>query len=138
MKKTILTALAAAATLAGCADYPDNIEAAYIPSIVYKGATCYELTQERKRLADYVNQTAYNQRRSANWDTALVSTSAFIFWPALAGLPLTRDQTAQLAVARGHYDALIKAGRNQNCGMEYLEPVQTRTINRGPTSFPPL
>ncbi|MDC0737279.1 hypothetical protein N6L24_03235 [Cognatishimia sp. SS12] len=139
MTKKICAALALAGTIAGCAEYPANVEAAYIPSIVYKGATCTELAAESRRLIHYVDDLTRRQRRSANIDTALVTTGTFYFWPALGGLPLTRDQSAQLAVARGHYDALTTAAQKLGCQGAAPARYQTGTNwKRGYGSFPPL
>ncbi|MBI1417843.1 MAG: hypothetical protein GC146_11520 [Limimaricola sp.] len=109
-------ALIGATAISGCAEQASNVPATYIPSIIYRGATCQELAQERQNLAHYVVYVTAQQRNSAQWDTALVTTSLVIFWPAVFALPLTVDQSAQLASARGHYDALVKAQAEQGCG----------------------
>ena len=104
--------------LGACAEYPDRIAPVYIPSIVYKGASCSEINEERGRLAGYVENLAVTQGRVAENDTGAVIVGFVVFWPALAALPFTVDQSAQLAVARGHYNALIEAGRKQGCSGE--------------------
>lgn len=104
--------------ISACAEYPDRIKPVYIPSIIYKGATCSEINQERGRLAAYVQNVASSQRRAASNDTGAVVIGLVVFWPALAVLPFTVDQSAQLAVARGHYDALVLAGRKYGCPSE--------------------
>jgi hypothetical protein len=115
--KTILFPLlfASAMALAGCVEQPQRVSAVYIPSLVFKGASCQELLGERARLAGYVAHVTAAQRRAADNDAALVIVGAVVFWPALLALPLTVDQSAQLAVARGHYDALNEAIRKQGC-----------------------
>lgn len=141
MKKYLLGAvcMAAGLNLIACAEYPGNISAAYIPSIIYKGATCYELNQERVKLTNHVVAVAKQQRKTANIDTALVGSSLFIAGGALAGLPFTRDQHAQLSVAKGHYDALMAAGRNQNCGPEFnAHSSDSLDWKTAPGEFPPL
>ncbi|CUJ31128.1 hypothetical protein [Cognatishimia activa] len=138
MKKTILAAFAVASALSGCAEYPNNISTAYIPSIVYKGASCGELVGEKARLERHVADVAAAQQNTANWDTALVASGTLIFWPALLALPMTRDQQAQLSVARGHYEALILAGRNQGCGDAFYQKRANQVEERGYGYFPPL
>ncbi|MEE2946193.1 MAG: hypothetical protein VX444_13535 [Pseudomonadota bacterium] len=142
MNKTIFAVLAAISALSACAEYPKNITAAYIPSIVYKGASCYELNTERVRLEKHVLAIADQQKRTANLDTALVTSGTLLLPAAYLGLPFTRDQEAQLAVARGHYLALIEAGRNQGCGDMFTQAngsqYQYSTGKRRPGDFPPL
>ncbi|MCK0151454.1 hypothetical protein MWU54_15535 [Marivita sp. S6314] len=89
--------------------------ATYIPSIVYRGASCQELYNERVTLAGYVRHVTAEQRKAAQSDTVFITTSALIFWPAIFALPISVDQSAQLASARGHYDAISKAMIEQGC-----------------------
>lgn len=110
--------VASFALLSGCAEYPDRIEPVYIPSIIYNGATCSEIIHERGRLASYVQKVASSQQSAASNDTGAVVIGLVVFWPALAVLPFTVDQSAHLAVARGHYEALIIAGRKYGCASD--------------------
>ena len=147
-------ALAATSFLSGCAEQARRVPATYIPSIIYRGATCEELAHERQVLAGYVMNVTSGQRNAAQWDTALVTTSLIIFWPAIFALPLTVDQSSQLATARGHYDALMKAQVEQNCrgsamtaaGSGNLQSTQYQRVTpmavnnwkRDPGQFPPM
>jgi hypothetical protein len=151
-RKLAVVALGGASVISGCAEQAQNVTATYIPSIIYRGATCQELAHERRVLADYVMNVTSAQRNSAQSDTALVTASLFIFWPAIFALPLTVDQSAQLATARGHYDALMKAQVEQGCvasstavaGSRYVQSAQhgftvpTPDWKRRPGQFPPL
>lgn len=137
------TLLAAVIGLGGCAEYPDKIKAAYIPSIIYNGASCNEITRERGKLVTYVNSIATQQKRSARRDTAGVTvflvTPLYISWVGLASLPFSPDQSAQLAVARGHYNALVQAGQDAGC---WTTTATQSTYNsnwkRHSGDFPPL
>lgn len=142
-KMLIVAAIATTAMLASCAEYPDRITAAYIPSIIYRGASCGEINQERARLAGYVQQITKEQAAVSGVDTVMLATGLAVFWPAVAILPLTVDQSAQLAVARGHYDALLKAGAEQGCHAPVAAgQAQTAAVmpnwKRYPGDFPPL
>jgi hypothetical protein len=106
-------------TLGACAEYPSRIAPAYIPSIVYSGASCAEIDREQIRLAHYVETLTGIQNQTADNDTAAVIFS-MLFSPSLAVIPLTVDQSAQLAVARGHYNALIAASRSKGCSSGYV------------------
>ncbi|MCA1336297.1 hypothetical protein [Pseudooceanicola marinus] len=101
--------------LSGCAEQARNVPATYIPSLVYRGASCGELHQEQRALYAYVQHVTLAQRHAAQADFAAVFVGTLIVWPALFALPLTVDQQAQLSSARGHYDALVKAMHEQGC-----------------------
>lgn len=127
----------------GCAEYPDRIKAAYIPSIIYNGASCYEITRERGRLVNHVKSIAAQQKRTANRDATAVTVSLitpiYIAWAGLAALPFSVDQSAQLAVARGHYNALVQAGQDAGCwGASATQPRNDLSWKRYPGDFPPL
>lgn len=107
--------LGAGVLLGGCAEQAQRVPASYIPSIVYRGASCQELYNERVKLANHVRYVTREQRSAATTDTVFFTTSMLIFWPAIFALPLTVDQSAQLASARGHYDALSQAMIEQGC-----------------------
>ena len=107
--------MGAGLVLSACAEQAQRVPASYIPSIIYRGASCHELYQERVKLAGYVRHITAEQRKAAQSDTVFVTASALIFWPAIFALPISVDQSAQLATARGHYDALSKAMIEQGC-----------------------
>ncbi len=145
--------LGAALFVTACAEYPKNITAAYIPSIVYRGASCSEIMHERAKLVSRVRQIAAAQQRTANTDTAGITvffvTPVIVAWAGLLTLPFTQDQSAQLAVARGHYDALVKASHEQGCSgansmrQTYQAPSHYSGIHNGNWKryrgeFPPL
>lgn len=131
--------------LGACAEDPKRISPVYIPSIAYKGASCAEIARERGRLASYVDRLTAAQQNAANIDTGAVTLGLIIFWPAIAALPFTVDQTAQLAVARGHYDALVAASYEQGCssgheakGERPIRYIRYHTNQRLPGDFPPM
>ncbi|MFP7672198.1 hypothetical protein ACG74X_02450 [Marivita sp. S0852] len=106
--------LTAGLFLTACAEQAQRVPASYIPSIVYRGASCHELYRERVKLAGYVKHITAEQRSAAQSDTVFF-TASLIFWPAIFALPVSVDQSAQLSVARGHYDALSTAMVEQGC-----------------------
>lgn len=126
--------------LGACAEYPKNIEAAYIPSIIYNRASCQELRIEHIRLSEYLRNKTHQQLRAARYDTTAV-TAGIVLLPVipLVTLPATRDQTAQLAVARGHYNAIVQASVTARCGGPMQSSV-SRQMNWRQNSggFPPL
>ncbi|WP_322867870.1 hypothetical protein U5922_017635 [Aquicoccus sp. G2-2] len=118
-------------TLGACAEYPSRIAPAYIPSIVYSGASCAEIDREQVRLAHYVETLTGIQNKTADNDTAAVLIASILYAPALAVVPLTVDQSAQLAVARGHYNALITASRTKGCSSGYVTSAPNPANYRG-------
>lgn len=151
--------MGAGLVLSACAEQAQRVPASYIPSIIYRGASCHELYQERVKLAGYVQHITAEQRKAAQSDTVFVTASALIFWPAIFALPISVDQSAQLATARGHYDALSKAMIEQGCVQgagpayrpapapkSYAHPAPTYSApqpilpnwKRYPGQFPPL
>ena len=114
-KNLLGLSLMVAGFLAGCTEYPENITPAYVPSIVYKGANCQELFHEQQKLADHVAQLTQAQRDAANDDTVAIVGAVIIGWPTLLALPLSRDQSAQLAIAHGHYEAVDDAMHLRGC-----------------------
>ena len=144
MKNLLQTALFAAVIgLSGCAEYPDRIKAAYIPSIIYNGASCDEISRERGKLVTYVRSIATQQKRAANRDTAGVTvfftTPLYIAWAGLVALPFSVDQSAQLSVARGHYNALVQAGQDAGCWTTNApQSSYNNNWKRHSGDFPPL
>ncbi|WP_439522551.1 hypothetical protein [Marivita sp.] len=127
--------LAAGLGLSACAEQAQRVPASYIPSLVFRGASCAELNEEQRVLAMHVRHVADLQRNSAQWDTAAVFFySTFIFFPAILALPLTVDQQAQLASARGFYDAIVKARIEQGCITGHPSaPGQVRSYGQSPS-----
>ena len=119
--------------LTACAEQAQRVPAAYIPSIIYRGANCHELYQERVKLAGYVKHITAEQRMAAQSDTVFF-TMSLIYWPAIFALPVSVDQSAQLSVARGHYDALSTAMVEQGCvqGAGPKAHVRQPTVHRVP------
>ncbi|MCF6317616.1 MAG: hypothetical protein L3J30_15385 [Marinosulfonomonas sp.] len=135
--------LGAALVVSGCAEYPKRINAAYIPSIVYSGASCTEILRERGKMVKYVRSIAEQQKRAANADSAGMTvafvTPLVIAWSGLLTLPFTKDQSAQLAVARGHYNALVQASQDQGCTTATgAQSSYSTNWKRYPGDFPPL
>lgn len=131
-KAAIVSSLA---LVGACAEYPSRIAPVYIPSIIYNGASCGEITQERERLAGYIRDLAVSQGHAADSDTAAVMLS-LVFSPTLLALPMTVDQSAHLAVARGHYDALVAAGRARHCPMDHYSTLRPGKMYSG--DLPPM
>ncbi|WP_166418621.1 hypothetical protein [Cochlodiniinecator piscidefendens] len=137
--KTIVKAVSICATIfvSACAEYPQRISETYIPSIIYNGATCEQLRFEQTQLANYVTEVTSRQSRRANLDATYVTAGLLVTGIAFAGLPFTRDEAAQLSVARGHYTALTRSAAMQGCPLPRLSAQTGQPLRRG-DGFPPL
>jgi hypothetical protein len=129
--------LGAGLFLSACAEQAQRVPATYIPSVVYRGANCQELYNERVTLAGYVRHVTAEQRKAAQSDTVFFTAGVLIVWPALFALPMSVDQSAQLASARGHYDAISKAMIEQGCvagaGPARHAPAATGKVSQSPS-----
>ena len=111
--KTI-TALAAAASIAGCASQPDQIAAAYVSPTAYQGMSCGSLNAEAQRVNARLVQTTGQQQKAANTDAAVTAVALVLFWPAaffIAG----KDSSAELARLKGEADGIQAAAIRAGC-----------------------
>ncbi len=77
---------------------------------VYKNAEIPISGEMPKIPAPYLEK-----RDAANDDTVAIVGVVIIGWPTLLALPLSRDQSAQLAIAHGHYEAVDDAMHLRGC-----------------------
>lgn len=114
MRKALLLA-AGLASLTACTPSPDKVTSAYVSPNVYQGQTCNELLEERNQIASNVNQLAAAQKKASTTDAVATGVALVLFWPAAFALAATDDQSAQLAQAKGNYDAITTQMTHQNC-----------------------
>jgi len=105
-----LLVVVAFAGLAGCADKPEDIAAAYIPDSAYASLTCHELGQEELREGDVLSAVSGKQRRAHKTDS----------WSVLAaGLPLSEltgsDVAEQVSREKGKMDAIHRVEISKKC-----------------------
>ena len=111
--KTI-TALTAAASIAGCASQPDQIAASYVSPTAYQGMSCGSLNAEAQRVNARLVQTTGQQQEAANNDAAVTAVALVLFWPAaffIAG----KDSSAELARLKGEADGIQAAAIRAGC-----------------------
>ena len=114
MKRIVLSA-AILGTLAGCAQQPKNISAAYVSPSVYSGRSCSQLLAERNKIVEEVNQLTEQQKKKATDDAVATGVALVLFWPAAFFLMAGEDQKPQLAQAKGNYDAITEAMEQKRC-----------------------
>lgn len=96
--------------LAGCAQSPASIEAAYVSPVTYSSWSCRQITEEQARLSGALAVASQQQERARSNDTAAV-----IFF----GLPLASMSGAnvapQIARDKDEQEAARLAGISQDC-----------------------
>lgn len=113
MKKLIST-LTLCATLIGCADHADKVNASYVSPLQYQEYSCHQIRAEVMRLSHKVNEVAGVQDKTASNDSAAMGVGLILFWPALFFIEHS-DQHVQLAELKGQYDALEQTAVQKNC-----------------------
>ncbi|WP_029606256.1 hypothetical protein [Kozakia baliensis] len=108
MRKVIL--ISGIALLAGCAQSPNKIQAAYIPDSAYASQTCEQLGQAEIQEGDVVNSLVGKQRRAHKTDT----------WGVIAtGIPLSEitgsDVKETLAREKGKLEAIHRVQVSKAC-----------------------
>ena len=110
--------------LSACAPTPGQVSASYVSPLVYEGQTCKSLMAERNQIAKTVILLTAEQRKSSTNDAVLTGVALVIFWPAAIALALTDDQSAQLAQAKGNFEAIETQMQKRGCQMPVV-PVAT-------------
>ncbi|PLW78452.1 hypothetical protein [Cohaesibacter celericrescens] len=108
--KNILLAVAAALTVAACAQKPDAIAPAYVTPTIYDSFSCKQLGEEHKRLNQAYMQAAGQQNQARKNDIAGV---------ILIGLPVSSlsggNVAPQIANLKGQQDAVRTTMIKKNC-----------------------
>lgn len=127
----VALALAAVAALAGCSSAPksNEVAAAYVPTAQYQAMTCDQLVAEAEgiRRALPALSSSVDEHRKNQDGVELVTW--ILFWPAAFALDKGEGKSAQLARAKGEYDAISLALRTKNCD----KPQMTAGVASGPT-----
>ena len=114
MKKLII-GLCLIGTLSACADQPDAIAPAPVPTSTYAHMNCRALAAEQSRIVANVNTLTASQKKKADSDAVVMGVGMVLFWPALFALSSGSDQSAQLAQAKGQYDAINTVQAQNGC-----------------------
>lgn len=114
-KKIIVTAIAVALGLSGCATSSKDIAATYTAPLQYQGYDCAQLGSEAQRIHARVNQLAGRLDEAANNDKAIMGVGLILFWPALFALGGTKQQEAEYARLKGEYDAIQQTMIAKQC-----------------------
>ena len=108
MKYPVL--LVAVLAVSACAKAPEQIAAADIGSGVYRGQSCAQLTQQRLKISQDLENLSAAQKSAQSGDA----------WGVfLLGLPLSsmsgNDKETAIAVAKGHVQEIDKERQRKGC-----------------------
>ena len=98
------------AILAACAKKPDKIAAVDLGPNVYGQLSCRDLAQARVRTSTNLDNVSAKQRSVARGDAWGVALTTF----PIASL-LGNDREAQVAIAKGHVQAVRKTQAAKGC-----------------------
>lgn len=110
--KSTMVLLTAALVLSACAKKPENIDAAYISPLEYRGMTCQDLEFEASRISVALGKTSQNQDKARTND---------IMGVLLLGFPVSTmsgdNVAAQVGELKGREKAINEAMKRQDCGI---------------------
>ena len=111
--KTI-TALATAATIAGCAASPESIAPAYVSPTAFAGQSCGQLNTAAAQLNARLATATGQQAKQASNDAAMTAVALILFWPAAFAIG-GNDQAPAIAQMRGEAQAIQSAAVARGC-----------------------
>jgi len=109
-----LLALAAAIAAPGCAEDPEDIEAAYVSPLEYRDYNCGQIGQELGRVSRRVHEITGRQEEIADDDAVAMGVGLILLWPALFFIS-GDDHAEELARLKGEYDAIQQAAIQKEC-----------------------
>lgn len=105
-----LTAIAAAALLAGCAAKPESIQAAYVSTVPYETWTCEQLATEAQHI-DQAMTGAFAQQNQARTNDAVG-----VFFIGLPVASMSGGNVApQIANLKGQQEAVRQTMQRKGC-----------------------
>lgn len=104
-----------AATVSGCAPKASDVAPTYVPASKYYNQSCSQLVSQRNDMVGQLNVLTLQQSKKSGNDAAAVGVGAILFWPALFFIGSGNDNSAQISVLKGEYDAITSAGGLKNC-----------------------
>jgi len=114
-----ITALALAASLAGCASKATEIQASYVSPLLYQNLTCEQLALEAQSVSSRAAVAAGLQDKKAGQDAALMAVGLVVFWPALLFTSGDGAQAAEVSRLKGEMQAIEHASNRHGCGIMF-------------------
>lgn len=110
-----LTALTLAATVAGCAQQPDQVQAAFVSPTGYSGMSCAQLNAEARTINQRLTTATAAQQSAASSDAAMTAVALVLFWPAAFAIQGDKGSTAELSRLKGEAAAVQSAATRKGC-----------------------
>jgi hypothetical protein len=108
----VVTVVACAALLFGCAPSPTRIQAAYVSPTTYYALTCDQVDTEIMAVDDKATDLYRRIKHTSNSDAWKMGIGLLVTWPALLFLSGGDGaEAAEYAQLKGQKDALIDARR---------------------------
>ncbi len=115
----VVSGVAVAALLAGCATSPKDISAAYVSPVPYQSMSCEQLTAEASRVSAAAAAASGAQASQSGKDAAMVGVSLILFWPAIFFVGGDKASAAELSRLKGEMNAIEQANTTRNCGIAF-------------------
>jgi hypothetical protein len=115
----VVSVLAAAIALAGCASRSGDIPAAYVSPIQYQGYSCAQLREEAARVSSRAAIASGAQDQNATNDAVATGVAIVLFWPAAFMVHGNSASAQEVAQLKGDMDAIEQANIRKKCGIEF-------------------
>jgi len=119
MHLKLITMALTMATLAGCAQKSENVQATYTPTALYENLSCHQLVQEGWSVSNRAHTAAGLQNRHRVKDEVAIAAGTLVFWPALFFARGNNATTAELAQLKGEMEAIEAASQAKDCGIVF-------------------
>jgi hypothetical protein len=120
MKKSYALALAPL-LLAGCAQSPNDIKAAYVSPVPYQNMTCDQLRAEAQRVSAAAGVATGAQQGKATGDAVAMGVSLVLFWPAIFFVHGDQGNATEVANLKGQMQAIEQVNTAKNCGIAFQQ-----------------
>lgn len=119
MFKGLLSGLAVAALLAGCATPPKDIAPTYVSTGLYENLSCAQLRAEAEAISTRAAAAYGKQDQARGSDAAMTTVSLVLFWPAAFFLKGDGAAAADVGRIKGEMQAVEQVNRIKNCGIVF-------------------
>ncbi|MEM8786657.1 MAG: hypothetical protein AAGE76_00190 [Pseudomonadota bacterium] len=111
----IITALAAAVLVAGCAQRAEDISSAYVSPLDYQYLDCAQLADEGRRVATRLSAQSQRQDQQAQNDAVATGVGAILFWPALFFIEGDDETASEVSQLKGELQAIQGVSQRRGC-----------------------
>jgi len=115
----LVSVLAVASMLAGCASGSSDIRAAYVSPIPYQSYSCRQLGEEAERVSARAAEVAGIQDRKRTDDAVATTVGVIVFWPVLFAIKGNGETAAELGRLKGEMEAIEQVSIQKNCAIQF-------------------